>query len=113
MRSSVKRSPPHSVEFAVKVRHTTRTCCGFQVVVGCSTYHEHMVSTDLLASVAALSEAERIELVGYIEQTLDTRVSPTPEQQMLVEQRVADLKADPGLGLSKDEAIAAARALLA
>ena len=62
-----------------------------------------MVSTDLLASVAALSEDERIELVGYIEQTLDTRVS----------QRVADLKADPGLGLSKDDAIAAARALLA
>ncbi|MFV0463012.1 MAG: addiction module protein [Nostocoides sp.] len=71
-----------------------------------------MVSMDLLASVAALSEDERVELVGYIEQTLDTPVAPTAEQQVLVERRVAELKADPGLGLTKDEAIAAARALL-
>lgn len=72
-----------------------------------------MVSADLLASVAALSEDERVELVGFIEQTLDAPVVPSDEQQVEVQRRVAELKANPGLGLSKDEAIAAARALLA
>lgn len=72
-----------------------------------------MVSTELLASVAALSEDERVELVGYIEQTLDSPVVPTADQQVVIERRFAELKADRSLGLSKDQAITAARALLA
>lgn len=70
------------------------------------------MSTDFLASVAALSEDERIALVGYIEQTLGGAVAPTEEQQALIERRVAELRENPALGLSADESIAAARALL-
>ena len=69
------------------------------------------MTTELLASVAALSEDERVELVGYIEQTLDAPVAPTDAQQVEIERRVAELKANPELGLTKDEAITAARAL--
>lgn len=72
-----------------------------------------MVSTELLASVAALTEDERVELVGYIEHTLDAPVVPTASQQALVERRISELKEDSSFGMSKDQAIAAARALLA
>jgi len=43
----------------------------------------------------------------------DALAAPTAEQQAKVERRVAELKANPEMGLSIDEAIAAARALLA
>ncbi len=72
-----------------------------------------MVKSDLLASVAALSEAERIELVGFIESTLGAPVVPTADQQQLVERRLSEMQADPARGMSKDEALAATRALLA
>jgi len=72
-----------------------------------------MMSSQLLASVAALSEDERVELLGYIESTLDGGAVPSAEQQVMIQRRVAEMKANPELGLSKDEAIAAARALLA
>lgn len=42
----------------------------------------------------------------------DALAAPTPEQQAEVERRVAELKANPELGMTIDEAIAAARALL-
>ena len=71
-----------------------------------------MVSTDLLASVAALSEDERIELITYIENTLDTSEAvPSPEQHGVVSGRVAEMRANPELGMSKDEAISALWAL--
>lgn len=72
-----------------------------------------MVSTDLQASVSALSEGERIELIAYIEHTLDLDGVPTDEQQVLVERRVAEMKADPAVGMTLQDAIAAARALTA
>lgn len=72
-----------------------------------------MVSTELLASVAALPVDDRIELVGYIKSTLDGGVVPTPEQHDLVARRDAELRDDPDRGLTKDEAISAIRALRA
>ena len=72
-----------------------------------------MVSTELLASLAALSAEDRIELVGYIESTLDGGAVPTPEQHEFVARRDAKLRAHPDLALSKDEAITAIRALRA
>lgn len=81
--------------------------------VGLIRYIEVMVSTEFLASVAALSVDDRLELVGYIESTLDGGAVPTPEQHEVVARRDAELRADPDLGLTKDEAIAAIRALRA
>lgn len=72
-----------------------------------------MVSAELLASVDALSDAERIELLAYIEGTLGPDAAPTTEQQSTAERRLNEMKADPSLGLNVDEAIAAARRLTA
>ncbi len=72
-----------------------------------------MVSTELLAAVDALSDDERMELVAHIEQSLDPDLRLTGEQQARAERRLAEMKADPSLGLSLDQAIAAARALIA
>lgn len=70
-----------------------------------------MVSTELLASVDALNDAERVELLAYIEDSLGSR--PSAEQQSTAERRLAEMVADPSLGMTTDEAIAAARALTA
>lgn len=51
--------------------------------------------------------------MGYIEQTLDAPAVPTAEQQVAIGRRVAELRENPGLGLSRHKAIAAARALIA
>jgi hypothetical protein len=72
-----------------------------------------VVSEELLANVAALSEDECVELVGYMESTLDSAKVPTSAQDELVARRDAKLRANPDLGLTKDEAIAAIRALRA
>lgn len=66
-----------------------------------------MVSRELLASVAGLSIGERVELVGYIESTLNGGALPTSEQQETVARRDAELRANPDLGLTKDQAISA------
>lgn len=50
---------------------------------------------------------------GFIESTLDGGKVPTPAQHELVARRDAELRANPDLGLTKDEAIAAIRALRA
>ena len=76
-------------------------------------YDWRVVSTELVAKVAALSEDERVELVGYIESSLEGGALPTPEQHELVTRRDAELGANPDLGLTRDEAIAAIRALRA
>ncbi len=76
-------------------------------------YARGMVSAELVAEVAALSEDDRAELLGYIESTFDGGVVPAPEQHELVTRRDAELRANPNLGLTKDEAIASIRALRA
>lgn len=46
-----------------------------------------------MASVTALSADDRIELVGYIESTLDGGAVPTPEQHEFVARRDPELRA--------------------
>lgn len=70
-----------------------------------------MVSTEILASVDALSDAERVELLAYIEDSLGA--GPSTDQQVTADRRLAEMKADPDLGLTLDEAVASARALTA
>ncbi|MDT0202960.1 hypothetical protein [Nocardioides sp. AE5] len=72
-----------------------------------------MVSMELRASVDALSDAERIELLAYIEGTLDLGTTPSEKQHALAAQRLDALKTDASLGLSIDQAIAAARHMTA
>jgi putative addiction module component (TIGR02574 family) len=81
--------------------------------VGSRAYTQGMVSTELLTAVDALSQDEHIELVAHIAHTLDADVRLDPEQQSIAESRLATMKADPAYGLTLDEAIAAARALIA
>ncbi len=78
-----------------------------------AAYAWHMVSTDLLASVDALSDAERIELLAYIEGTLGPDAAPTAEQQAIAERRLGAMRTDPSIGLTVDEAVKAARRLTA
>ncbi|MDR3068736.1 MAG: addiction module protein [Cellulomonas sp.] len=73
-----------------------------------------MVSNELLESVAALSVDERIELIAHIEHTLDDQdAAPDAHQHALVERRVAQMRADPTLGVSLDEHLDAVRTLTA
>jgi len=73
-----------------------------------------MVSNELLESVAALSVDERIELIIHIEHTLDgPDAAPDAEQHALAVSRLAEMRADPTLGMSLDEHLEAARALFA
>ena len=72
-----------------------------------------MVSSELLERVAALSEDDRVQLAVYIQETLGAGGVPDAEQQALVEGRDDEMRANLELGLSKDEAVAALRALRA
>lgn len=73
-----------------------------------------MISSELQASVAALSVDERIELIAHIEHTLDEpNTVPDVEQHALVARRVAAMKADPTLGVSLDEHLATVQTLIA
>lgn len=53
-----------------------------------------VVSLELLAKVAALSEGARVVLAGYIESTFDGGTLSTPEQHELVVRRDAELGAN-------------------
>jgi len=71
-----------------------------------------MVSSELQASVAALSVDERIELIAHIERTLDApEYDPDTDQHALVASRVAEMQANPTLGISLDKHRDALRAL--
>ncbi len=72
-----------------------------------------MVSPQLLRTVDALNEDERIQLIAYIEGTFDVELEPTEKQKALVTQRDAELKANPELGISFEDAKAALRARIA
>ena len=63
-----------------------------------------MVSTELLASVDALSEHERLALLAYIESTLGADSMPTREQQATAGSRLEALRDESGLGLTREEA---------
>jgi len=68
------------------------------------------LTPDELAIVDARAEREGKSRSEVIREAL---AAPTAEQQAEVVRRVAELKANSDLGLTLDEAIAAARALLA
>ena|GEM_PF-1509410 len=78
-------------------------------------YHGGMVSNELLETVATLSVDERLELIAHIEHTLDEpeAVPPDAEQHALAVRRLAEMRADPTLGMSFDEHLEAARQLFA
>ncbi|MFT4298734.1 MAG: addiction module protein [Aeromicrobium sp.] len=58
----------------------------------------------------ALDDAERFELLAYIEDSLGA--VPTTEQQTIAEHRLAELRSDPFLGRTIEETIAAGQAYL-
>ena len=63
-----------------------------------------MVNPTLQSAIEAMSLDERLELVEYIESTVDlATIEVTDEQQAMIRARAADLQADPSIGLSWDE----------
>ncbi len=63
-----------------------------------------MVDTALQSAIAAMSIDERIELVEYIEGTVDQSTLEVPDEQKdLIRGRARDLTADPSIGLSWSE----------
>lgn len=63
-----------------------------------------MVNPTLQSAIEAMSLDERLELVEYIESTVDlATIEVTDEQKAMIRARAADLQADPSIGLSWDE----------
>lgn len=63
-----------------------------------------MVDTGIRSAIAAMSIDERLELVDYIEGTVDQSTLEVPdEQKELIKGRASDLAADPSIGLSWSE----------
>ena len=72
-----------------------------------------MVNQVLLEQAKQLSEAERVELADAIWQTVDVDSLPvSPEVAALIDQRVAQVKANPMAGRSSDDVVADLRARL-
>jgi len=67
-------------------------------------YSRVMVDPALQSVVEAMSLDERLELVEYIESTVDhSPVDVTDEQKAIIRMRAAQLQADPSIGLTWDE----------
>jgi putative addiction module component (TIGR02574 family) len=63
-----------------------------------------MVNPALQAAIQALSLDERLELVEYIESTVESEpIGVTDEQKVMIRSRAAELQADPSIGLTWDE----------
>jgi putative addiction module component (TIGR02574 family) len=63
-----------------------------------------MVNPALQSAIEAMSLDERLELVEYIESTVDqSQIEVTEEQKALIRSRAAELQADPSIGLTWDE----------
>lgn len=63
-----------------------------------------MVSPALRSAIEAMSLAERLELVEYIESTIEPApIEMTDQQQAVIRARAAQLQADPSIGLTWDE----------
>ena len=63
-----------------------------------------MVDPALRSAIGAMSVDERLELVEYIESTVDdAAIDVTEEQKTLIRTRAAELQADPSIGLTWDE----------
>lgn len=63
-----------------------------------------MVNPALQSAVDALSLDERLELVEYIESTVEASPIDVGEaQQVMIRSRAAELAADPSIGLARSE----------
>jgi putative addiction module component (TIGR02574 family) len=63
-----------------------------------------MVNPALQSAIEAMSLDERLELVAYIESTVESEpIEVTDEQKAMIRSRAAELQADPSVGLTWDE----------
>jgi putative addiction module component (TIGR02574 family) len=63
-----------------------------------------MVNPALQSAIEALSLDERLELVEFIEQSVESApIDVTEEQKTIIRSRAAELDADPSIGLTWDE----------
>lgn len=63
-----------------------------------------MVNPALQSAIDAMSLDERLELVEYIESTVESSpVAVTETQRATIQSRAAELAADPSIGLTRDE----------
>ena len=70
-----------------------------------------MVNPTLQSAIEAMSVDERLELVEYIESTVElSAIEPTEDQRSVIRSRAAELDADPSVGLRWDELHARLRA---
>ena len=66
-----------------------------------------MVTPSLQSAIQGMSLDERLELVEYIESTVDqSQIEVTEEQRALIRSRAGELENDPSIGLTRDELIA-------
>ena len=71
---------------------------------GLSGYNCDMGDTAIQSAIAAMSVDERLELVDYIEGTVDQSTLEVPDKQKeLIRGRADDLAANPSIGLSWSE----------
>ena len=69
-----------------------------------AAYPSSMVNPSLQSAIEALSIDERLELVEYIESTVESSpIEVTEEQKTMIGSRAAELQADPSIGLTWDE----------
>lgn len=63
-----------------------------------------MVSPALQSAIEALSLNERLELIEYIESTIESETFEfTDDQKAMIRSRAAELQADPSIGLTWGE----------
>jgi len=63
-----------------------------------------MVNPALQSAIDAMSLGERLELVEYIERTVESApIEVTEEQKAMIRSREAELREDPSIGLTWDE----------
>ncbi len=62
------------------------------------------MNSALQSAIEAMSLDERLELVEYIERTVESEpIEVTGEQKAMIRSRAAELQADPSIGLAWDE----------
>lgn len=63
-----------------------------------------MVNPALQSAIEAMSLDERLELVEYIESTVESEpIEVSEEQKSVIRSRAAELQGDPSIGLTRDE----------
>lgn len=69
-----------------------------------TAYPDDMVNPALQSAIDALSLDERLELVEYIESSVESAsIQITGEQKTMIRSRSAELRPDPSIGLTWDE----------